>query len=284
MEVLVQDIRYAVRMLLKRPGLAAIAVFTLALGIGANTAIFSVVNAVLLRPLPLPDPERLMTFWHSAPLKGLKEVNFNDALFAYYRARSRTLEKMAAFEDTGFVLTGTGAPEALVGAHVTFNYFEVLGRQPLYGRTFMPEEDRPGNNHVVILSYGLWQRRFNGDRHVIGHSIQLDNVPTEIVGIMPADFDFPDPAERGSDHMQLWVPKGLDPQDTNSWNLSAVGRLQPGMTASDAQKEIAALWNDFASEYNDRLGAGSLGPNVLTIMMPLQRRIVGEVRTPLLVL
>ena len=283
---LLQDIRYAVRGLGKRPIFTAIAVITLALGIGANTAVFSVVNALLLQPLPLQAPERLMTFWHVAPAKGLPHVDLNDSMFAYYRDRSRTFEKLAAFEGAEFSLTGLADPEVLPGASVTFNYFNVVGKEPLLGRTFLAQEDTPGNNNVAILSYGLWQRRFAGDRNIIGQSIKLDNNPIVVVGVMPSGFDFPHPIELGgnSDHVQLWVPKGLNPQDTNSWNLSVVGRLKDGATEEGAQKEIAALYEDFAREYEPTLGAGALGPGTFTVLMPLHQRIVGEVRRPLLIL
>ena len=160
MDSFIRDIRFAVRGLMKKPAFTLIAVLTLALGIGANSAIFSVVNAVLLRPLAVKDPDRLMTFWHSAPAKGLKHLDLNDALFAYYRDRTRTFESLAAHETGSFSITGGGEPEVVPGAIVTFNYFEVLGREPLYGRVFTPQEDTPGNNHVALLSYALWQRRF----------------------------------------------------------------------------------------------------------------------------
>src|SRR5215813_11161611 len=230
LEELWQDLHYGARLLMKQPGFTVIAVVTLALGIGANTAIFSLVNTVLLRPLPLPEPDRLMTFNHSAPAQGLAELNLNNAHFAFYRDRSRMFEKMAAYEGAEFALTGAGDPEVLAGAAVTFNYFDVLGQSPLHGRSFLPQEDTPGANHIVILSYGLWQRRFGGDLKILGKSIKLDNVPTTVVGIMPPGFDFPHPAERASmsDHMQLWVPEGLNPQDTSHNNLLAVGRLKPG--------------------------------------------------------
>jgi len=239
MENLIRDIRFAVRGLMKKPAFTLIAVLTLALGIGANTAIFSVVNAVLLRPLAVKDPDRLMTFWHSAPAKGLTHLDLNDALFAYYRDRTRTFQGLSAFETGNFSITGGGEPEVVPGAIVTFNYFEVLGREPLYGRTFTQQEDTPGNNHVALLSYALWQRRYGANPHVVGRSINLDGEPATIVGIMPADFDFPNRAERESSSgpAQLWVPKGLDPQDATSWNLLAVGRLQPGVTPGDAEKK-----------------------------------------------
>jgi len=286
MENLIRDIRFAVRGLLKKPAFTVIAVLTLALGIGANTAIFSVVNAVLLKPLAVKDPDRLMTLWHSAPAKGLKHVDLNDALVAYYRERTRTFQSFAGYETGKFSITGAGEPEVLQGAIVTFNYFEVLGREPLYGRTFTPQEDTPGNNHVALLSYALWQRRFGGNQNIVGQSINLDGEPTTIVGIMPADFDFPNPAERAtiSGHVQLWVPKGLDPQDASSWNLLAVGRLQPGTTSEDAIKEIDALYVAWATETGKQLGEGARDSSVSTVMVPLQQNIVGEVRRPLLVL
>jgi putative ABC transport system permease protein len=282
----IRDLKFALRGLLKRPAFAAIAIATLALGIGANTAIFSVVNAVLLRPLPLKEPDRLMTFWLSAPAKGLRHMDLNEALFAYDRERTRTFESLAAFEDGEFALTGSGEPEVVPGAVVTFNYFNVLGREPLLGRTFTAQEDTPGHNNVAILSYALWQRRFGGNSNIVGKSINLDSNPTTVVGIMPPDFSFPDPAERASSsgHVQLWVPKGLDPQNTNSWNLTAVGRLQPGATADDANKEITSLYRQFSEEYHARVGSGTVDMSVSTVLMPLRNNIVGDVRQPLLVL
>jgi len=282
---LIRDIRFAVRGLVKRPGFTLVAVLTLALGIGANTAIFSVVNAVLLRPLAVKDQDQLMTFWHSAPAKGLAHLDLNDALFAYYRDRTRTFQGLAAYETGNFAITGGGEPEVVPAAVVTFNYFDVLGREPLYGRTFTPQEDTPGNNHVALLSYALWQRRYGGNPNIVGQSINLDSVPVTVVGIMPADFDFPDPSERAniSGHMQLWVPKGLDPQNGNSYNLLAVGRLQPGATAAEAEKEIPALYAAFANDYGRQAGQ-TPDFNVTTVMLPMQQHIVGEVRRPLLVL
>lgn len=279
-----REVRFALRGLAKKPTFTAIAVLTLALGIGANTAIFSVVHAVLLRPLAIKDPDRVMTFWHSAPAKGLQHMDLNPAMFAYYRDRTRTFESLAAFETGEFSLTGGGEPESVPGAVVTFDYFNVLGREPLHGRTFTPQEDTPGNNHVVLLSYGLWQRRFGGNPNIVGQSINVDNEPATVVGIMPADFDFPDPAERASSsgHVQLWVPKGLNPQDSNSYNLLAVGRLKPGSTADDAKKEIDSLYQAFAAETGSRLGDVEAG--VTTVLLPLQHHIIGEVRRPLLVL
>jgi putative ABC transport system permease protein len=281
MQILWQDLRYGARMLWKKPGFTLIAALMLSLGIGANTAIFSVVNATLLRPLPLPEPERLMVFFHLAPAQGVGELALNDAHFAFYRDRSQTFEKMAAYEGDEFTLTGVSEPEVVTGARVTFNYFDVLGQAPLHGRAFLPQEDTPDNNHAVILSYGLWRRRFGGDLNILGQAIKLDNRPATVVGIMPPGFDFPNRAERVSmtSDPQLWVPKGLRPQDTSHNNLMAVGRLKPGVTLVDAKREITALLPDFARQFNK-----IFSPDTSTAMMPLERRIVGEVRTPLLAL
>jgi putative ABC transport system permease protein len=276
-----QDLRFGARMLMKQPGFTLMAVVTLALGIGANTAIFSLVNTVLLRPLPLPEPEQLMTFNHSAPAQGLAQLNLNDAHFAFYRDRSRMFEKMAAYETREFALTGAGEPEVLTVARVTFNYFDVLGQPPLHGRAFLPQEDAPNKDRVAILSYGLWERRFGGDLKILGQAIKLDNVPITVVGIMPPGFDFPNPAEGAhmSGHMQLWVPVALSPQDTSSNNLLAVGRLKPGVKLDDAKREIMALLPEFGKQFHI-----TFSPDTTTLMMPLERRIVREVRTPLLVL
>src|ERR1044072_6586611 len=163
MDQVIRDIRFALRSLAKKPAFTVIAVLTLALGIGANTAIFSVVHAVLLRPLPIKEPDRVMTFWLSAPSKGLQHMDLTGAIFSYYRDRTHTFETLSAFETGEFALTGTAERESVHGAIVTADYFNVLGREPLYGRTFTAQEHTPGNNHVVLLSYGLWQRRFGGN-------------------------------------------------------------------------------------------------------------------------
>jgi putative ABC transport system permease protein len=282
MEPVIKDIRYAVRSLLKRPAFTALAIITLALGIGANTAIFSVVNGVLLRPLPLTEPDRLATFWLSAPAKGMTEVNVTQGLFAYYRERSRTFESMAAYDTGSVSLTGGGEPERLSCANVTFDYFSILGKQPLYGRAFLPQEDTPGKNNVAILSYDLWQRRFSRSEAIVGQTIKLNNTSIVVVGIMPQGFEFPYRAERSDfPRIDLWLPLGLDPQILNYWNYSVVGRLKPGVTTVDAQREIAALTDDFFRE-NHFQKEGDVGS--IAVVVPLTERIVGKVQTQLLVL
>jgi putative ABC transport system permease protein len=283
---MIQDLRFGVRMLLKQPGFTLVAVLTLALGIGANTAIFSVVNTVLLRPLPLPQPERLMTFWHSAPAKGVPTLNLAYRFFAYYRERNQVFEKLTGYEGASLTLTGVGEPELLTGARVTFDYFETLGQGPLYGRTFLREEDAPGKNNVILLSYDLWRRRFGSNPAIVGQAIKLNDQPQVVVGVMPPGFDFPHPAERGdmSEHMQFWIPYGLNPQNFSSWNMSALGRLKPGQTSNAAEREITAVWADFARQNAAQLGPNSIGPDATAIVIPFEWHLAREVRTPLLVL
>ena len=285
MRTLLQDIRYGIRMMLKKPGFTAVIVLTLALGIGANTAIFSVVQAVLLNPLPLPEADRLVTFWISAPAKKMKEANLTPALFALLRERNRTVDNLAAYEVGTATLTGRGEPEQLNAAAVTADYFRALGLAASYGRTFLPGEDAPGKNNVAILSHELWQRRFNGS-DVIGQSVNLDHVSTVIVGIMPPATDFPNQAEQSGfpKHIDLWVSLAIDRDNLSYFNYLAVGRLKPGVRMEDAQREMQALWEDFVRQYDAQLGAGSLGPGSFIVMVPIKERIVGNVRLPLFVL
>ncbi|HEY3026114.1 MAG TPA: ABC transporter permease [Pyrinomonadaceae bacterium] len=273
MQNLLQDLRYGLRMMLKKPGFTAVAVITLALGIGANTAIFSVVNYVLLRPLPYPEPDRLVTFWLSTP-RGMQDMEWTDQLFAFFRDRNHSFEGLAAYDGTSLTLTGRDRPERLEATTVTYNFFRVMRQEPLYGRTFLPTEDLPGNNNVVILSHQIWQRRFAADPAIVGQSINLNNVPTVVVGVMRPGFDFPD-------HSETWVPVGLNPEGPNeTWYLEQVGRLKPGVTITAAQREMSALYADYALERKwpkDESGT-------TLIVRPLSQEIVHDVQTPLLVL
>ncbi|HEU4386283.1 MAG TPA: ABC transporter permease [Blastocatellia bacterium] len=282
MSTLWQDLRYSTRVLAKSPTFALIAVATLALGIGANTAIFSIVNAVLLRPLPVREPERLVTVWLSAPEKGLPEVNLTQSLFSFYRDNCKTFESMAAYDTGSATLTGGGEPERLSGANVTYDYFKVLGREPLYGRGFLPQEDTPGNNNVAILSYEVWQRRFAGDLSMLDKPIQLDNEPVVVVGVMPPGFDFPHSAERSDfPHIDLWVPLGLDPKNDSYWNYSVTGRLNPGASVLDAHTELVTLADGY---FRDRFGSKKSDDHSNVVVVPLVERITGKVKTSLLVL
>jgi putative ABC transport system permease protein len=272
------DVRYGLRSLGKSPVLTAVALLTLSLGIGANAAIFSVVNAVLLRPLPFAEPHRLVAFWGSAPEMGLSKVNYPDAFYVYYRTRSRALTKIAAYNAFSATLTGSGEPERLRGTGVTADFFPLLGIGPQAGRTFRPEEEAPARNQVVVLSHGLWQRRFGSDPEVVGKSLILDGKPATVVGIMPAGFDFPNRSE-------LWTPLATNPQSLDCWCSSTIGRLLPGHGVEEARAEIARLSDDFWREREGKPPSdpGS-PPKAVVIAMPLARELVGDLRTPLLVL
>jgi putative ABC transport system permease protein len=270
-----QDLRFGVRMMRKNPGFTLVAVLTLALGIGANTAIFSLVNAVLLRPLPYSDPDRLVVMVKSYPQKGLDSWGLSQADFAMYRDQNHVFERMAAYTSTGFNLTDVGEPERIRGASVTADFFSVLGASPVLGRDFRPEEDAPGKNVVCILSYGFWQRRFGGDPKIIGTSLSLNNSPIEVVGVMPQGFGFPDPL------VDMWIPVGLNPQKRNPFTLASIARLKSGTLPSEARAETTTImWN--AARQTDE--PPPEGADLATIVTPLKESITGETEKPLLVL
>ena len=274
-----QDIRYAIRTMKKNAAFTAVALLTLTIAIGANTAIFSVVNSVLLQALPYPNADRLVIFWGLDQSRGSQKIDFAHGMFAYSRDHSHSFEKMAAYQTGSLTLTGVGEPERIDEADVTYDFFNVLGRQPMYGRGFLPEEDKPNtnpkftnNNSVVVLSYELWQRRFNGDQSIIGKAINLNNSPLIVIGIMPPGFNFPQKA-------QMWIPVGLDPGWNTFWNLTPIGRLKPNVKMADAHREIADLTSTFRKDH-----ALQSNPGASILMMPLLDSLVGDVKTPLLVL
>src|SRR5262249_42338981 len=238
-----QDLRYGARVLLKNPGFTAVAVLTLALGIGANTAIFSVVNGVLLAPLPYQESDRLLSWWFSSP-PGLPRYSLTQAHFALYRDQAQSFESLAAYSGAGFNLTEAGEPERLDGANVTVDFFRVFGQQMLYGRAFVPEEGTPGKNLVCILSYGFWQRRFGGDSGGIGREVKLHNFSTQLVRIASPAFDCPS-------NTALWIPVGLNPQQMGFHYLRPVGRLKPGVSATQAHAELTRIIENFARARRD---------------------------------
>ena len=280
METLRQDIRFGLRTLLKRPGFTLVAVLTLALGIGANSAIFSVVNAVVLRPLPYGAPERLVALWGNLNQKGFEELELSAPEFVDFRQRgAHVFEDVAAYSQGGFNLTGAGEPERIQGAYATASLFSTLGVAPLKGRAYTEEEDRPGSNDVIVISHSLWQRRFGGDLSVVGKSITLDGRPNTVVGVMPADFHFPD---KDTD---IWKPAAFDadllsPNNRGSHFLNAVARLKPGFTTARAGEEVAALARAQGQENANNYPRG-FGASV----RPLDEEVVGpSVRTSLFVM
>ena len=274
---LLADTRYAVRALLKRPSLTTIALLTLAIALGANAAIFAFVNALLLRPLPYANPEQLVTFWGTAPDKGLPVVNYPDGLYAYYSKRLRSVQPMAMYSGNSFTLSGRGDAERVDGANPTVDFFRVLGATPLLGRTFRAEEHAEGRSQVVILSYRFWQRRFAGDSAIVGKSLTLDNQPATIVGVMRPGFEFP---SRSS----LWTPLVIDPQSLNCWCYDAIGRLVPGATPESMAREVDAVNADFWAEREGRPRKPPSSDRSGTIVRELSRNLTGEVSQPLMLL
>jgi len=247
METLIQDLRYSVRMLLKKPSFTAIAVLALAIGIGANTAIFSVVNAILLRPLPYKNFERVSMIWMDNPKLGVTEDWHSYPNYLDFKEQNQSYEDMAAFNTRSFNLTGAGDPVRILGVSTTASLFSVLGIDPMLGQAFTETEEEPGKDLVVVLSYGLWQRRFGGDRGIIGQPINMNGVNRTVLGVMPASFSFPDK------QTELWIPLALAPQGRQARNLimyKAVGRLKPGITVAQAQQDMGAIAKRLDDEYS----------------------------------
>jgi predicted permease len=249
MNALLQDIRYAVRMLAKSPGFAAIAILTLALGIGANTAIFSVIDATLLKSLPYPGTDRLVLVWQT--YHGPESMNIVSALnMKDVQKQNTVLESMAWFDSAGkgYNLALGDRPERVFGERVTAPFFHVLGIRPLLGRTFTPEEETAGKDHEVVLSYRLWQRRFAGDPAMIGKQIPIDGESYTVIGVMPREFEF----QFWSRACELWVPVGYtkeDLTDRGSNSFVAIGRLKPGVTLEQAKAEMDTIGQRLSKQY-----------------------------------
>jgi len=240
-ETLVQDLRYGLRMLRKNAGFTAIAILTLALGIGANTAIFSYVNAWMIKPLPYPKAYRLMVFQSHDKRKGWTRNGLTStASFLDFQKQNTSFEQTALWTSWNFNLTGDGAPALVEGGRVSWNYFETLGVKAMLGRTFTPDEDRPGAGHVAILGQGLWQSRFAGDRKIIGRNITIEGESYTVVGVMPGTFQFP-----LMGLANVWTPRALtdkEHSDRTSSSFSAFGPLKPGVTPEQAGAESAAVF------------------------------------------
>ncbi|HEX7316913.1 MAG TPA: ABC transporter permease [Pyrinomonadaceae bacterium] len=266
-----QDLRYGLRTMRREPGFAAVAVLTLALGIGANTAIFSVINAVLLRPLPYRDPARLVTVLHDG-WKPVAPANFLD-----WREQSSSFESMAAAQLWSLTLTGLDRPEQLDLLQTSAEMFQVLGVDAALGRTYGAGEDQPGRDHVIVLSHGFWQRRFGGARDVVGRQVTLDGEPYTVVGVMPPDFQF---APFWATHAEAWLPLNLGKRvsDRRGQSLRVFARLKPGVTLTQSQAEMETINQRLAEQY-PRENEG------LTVAVdPLHEKVVGKSRPALLII
>jgi putative ABC transport system permease protein len=285
-ETLIQDIRYGLRMLAKNPGFTAVAVLTLALGIGANTAIFTVVNAVILRPPPFPNPEQLVTVFERDLKKGYDQNAPAGANYLDWRAQNNVFSQMAAYGGGQVNVTGDQRPERVAGAAVTANLFPLLGIAPLLGRTFVSEEGQPGNDQVVILSYGLWQERFGGRSDIVGGSITVNGRACTVIGVMPPGFVFP--GDTGTVQRiytwppaRLWVPLALDAKTwavRSDHYLSVIARLKPNVTMEQATSEMDAIEQRLVKQYPNEF----IGSEVL--LVPLSTQIASGLEPVLLVL
>ena len=279
MNTLMQDVRYALRVLAKAPGFTTIAILTLALGIGANTAIFSVVYAALLRPLPYSQANRLITL---SEIRDAKDTYWDSSYPDYqdWTKQSKTFQAIAGFSNDGFVFRGGGEPQLLLGAQATTNFFSTLGVKPILGHDFPANEDIAAMHaRVALLAYGFWRKQFGGDPNIVGRSIQLDDASVTVIGVLPRSFEF---APTGA--TQIWVPlhlggdfKDLAQRRSLRW-LRVIGRLGPGVAWAQARAEMNAIDARLAAAYPQENAAMQIN------MVPLRERIVGQVQPVLLIL
>ncbi len=270
-----QDVRFSLRQISRRPGFSALVALTLAVGIGGSTAIFSVLKGVVLRDLPYPEPERLVAVWETQG-EVLSHQPFSGPDYFDVREQSRTLLEVGALGGRWFNLGGDEKPIRIRGARCTASLLQVLGVQPLQGRLFLEEEDAEGNDHVVILSHGIWQGQFGGEPDVVGRLVSVNGVLHEIVGIMPERFEFPTPWG-GRDNTQLWAPLVIPREDSyrSSHSFGVVGRLADGATAAETEVELKAIAAQLSETYPDT--------NALTAMWiePMMKRTLGSIQRAL---
>src|SRR5437867_7816757 len=296
LETFFQDFRYAVRTLRKSPGFTAVAVLVLALGIGVNSAIFSVVEGVMLRPLPYPEPDRLVSLWEEIAREppanwktsgatlgggaGPKRMNVAPANLADYERQNHVFSEIAGVAVVGKNLTESGSPERIFGEKVNAGYFAVIGAQPAIGRAFTAEEDRAGADRVVIVSHELWQRRFGGDPNLIGHTLLLDGEKFTVIGIMPASFR--SPSQFGlRDRLQFWTPAAYPLTllaNHGDHEAGVVARLKSGVAVKQAQAELDSISGQLAQVHPDS------NRGVRAVVAPLGDDIVRNVRTSLWIL
>ena len=272
-----RDIRFGVRALVHSPVFSVVTVLSLALGIGANTAIFSVVNALLLRPLPFPESERIVHVWHTPPQQsfpGLDRFSVSPANYLDWKAQSSTFEQIAVYTYSGFSLSTSNDPLPLIGAAVSSDFFSVLRTNVMQGRTFTPDEERPGRDQVAVISHGLWQRAFGANPNMIGQTLTINSRSFTVVGIMPAGFQFPREAE-------LWVPLAWDDKERQVRSIHdylVVARLKQNVSNEQAQAEMSTISSRLEQQYpEENKGWGA-------VVIPLREDMVGNIRPALLVL
>jgi putative ABC transport system permease protein len=280
MSLSVSDFKYALRSLVKRPAFTIITVLVLALGIGANTAIFSVVNAVLLKPLPFSEPDQLVQIWHVPPPKsfpGMKKFSLSPANYLDWQSQSRSFEQMSIYGFGTATLTGSGEPQSVPGTKVSTEFFSVLRAKPILGRTFSKEDGSENAIKTVVLAESFWRTNFGGKPSIIGQVLHFDGETHTVIGIMPSSFVYPlfNPAP------QMWTPIQWTPKERavrGNHNYLAIGRLKPGVNMEQAQSELSTIASRLEKEYpSDNTGWGAL-------IVPLREELVGDVRPALLIL
>jgi len=294
LETFLQDLCFGARTLRKNPGFTAVAVMTLALGIGANAAIFSVVNTVLIRPLPFKNPSQLVMLWEGLPQLGLAQLGFEAPDLQVFQRAQKSFDEIGAFQSKEVDVSGGTQPEHIKEARLSASIFPMLGVQLILGRTFAPEEDAPGKN-VVVLSYALWQRRYGSDSSILGRTIDIDRQPYSVIGVMPKTFAFPLRGPRiNNEPADLWVPMAFTPSELKIWgvlyNTSVLARLKSGTTLEQARAECDTLARPILANYppslmlKDSKDAMTLPTIPLKITaVPLHEEIAGTVRSLLLI-
>jgi putative ABC transport system permease protein len=245
MDSLLRDLRFAVRSLLKRPALTIIAIVTLAIGIGANSAIFSFINALLLKPLPFPDPERVVALWDKVPSRGVERNEVTVGNYLDWRAQNKTLEQLAIYRWWSTNLTGADSPERVQGFQVTTNFLDVVGVKPIMGRSFSTEEAEPGKDAVALLTYSLWQRRFGADPNIVNKTISTNGITRTVIGVMPPEFNYPKGAE-------IYAPLAITPELARNRGNHAylgIGRLKPGVSLQSAQADFDTIAAQLERQY-----------------------------------
>ena len=247
MTKLIQDLRYSARTLIKRPGFVLIAVVTLALGIGGSTAIFTVVNAALIKGLPYRSSDQLYHLWERTPQKEFNKREFSYPDYQDYQQNS-VFDGLAAYNGSGAILSGSGEPESVPAVRASANFFNVLGVDPVVGRTFQDGEDKPGGPKVTVLTYGLWQRKFGGDARIVGRSLTLNGESYTVIGVLPASFQF---ALRPAD---LWLPYQPTPDQLSRrfmHGTNLIGRLKSGVSAAQAQSELNLIAGRIEQQFKE---------------------------------
>src|ERR1700757_3128659 len=241
------DLQYGWRMLRRSPGFSLVAILTLAIGIGANAAMFSVINTVLLRPLPFPDAQRIVFVWDTDPNRNVTRGVASPAEFLDWRDQNHSFEELSAWRTWFYTLTGTSEPEQVFGVHASANFLRLLGVKPILGRELIPEEDQPGHDQVAIITYGLWQRRFGADPGIVGRNILLDEKPFTVVGVLPRGFSL----FGTSRQFDVWMPMALDRAQLHREDHSVIvfGRLRKGVTLAQAQAEMETIIARLKQQY-----------------------------------